>query len=69
MVGSQWDGDDDGWGLLVQGVEAAPSSFVRISYSDDQNDRWGAAPISGQTNSQNRKRTVMGVEPIPARES
>lgn len=69
MVGSQWDGDDDGWGLLVQGVEAAPSSLVRISYGDDQNDGWRAAPISGQTYAQDRKRSVRGVrEPIQARQ-
>lgn len=69
MVGSRWDGDDDGCGLLVQGVEASPSSLVRISYGDDQNDGWGAAPISGQTNPQDRKRTVTGVEPFSTRES
>ena len=69
MVAGRWDGDDDGWSLLVQGVEAAPSSLVRISYGDDQNDGRGAAPISGQTNPQDRKRTVIGVEPIPVQES
>lgn len=68
MVGSQWDGDDDGWSLSVQGVEAAPSSLVRISYGDDQDDGWRAAPISGQTNPQDRKRPVNGGEPLPIRE-
>ena len=69
MVGSGWDGDDDGRGLLVQGVEAAPSSLARISYGDDQNDGWGAAPIFSQTDPQDRKRTVIGVEAITARGS
>lgn len=68
MVGGWRDGDDDGWSLVVQGVEAAQSSLVRISYGDDQNNGWGTAPISGQTNPPDRKKPVIGTRPVSVQE-
>lgn len=60
VVAARWGCDDDGWSPCVQGMETTPSTLVRIPYGNDQNDGWGAPPISGQANTQDRKKSVIG---------
>ena len=55
MVATWWASDCGDRSRRVQGAEGTPSPTVGVSLRDDQNDGRDIAPISGQTDTTNRK--------------